>query len=279
MRIHYLVTFALVMICLSERATTQAQDFAVATKVCDLSHGERLERARSLTLFHAGKTYDFIHEVGELIIFEPARDRMTLLNTAQRRATEVHLDEIKRMLQSAREAVNDHLELIKGSDKPGSQALIEELLFQIDPRFNEEKLTPLKNGEARLTLNSRHFRYQVECAAPPTPEHADVYLKYADWICRLNYVLHPGSLLPDQRIVLNASLRAAKLIPVQVTFVGTIGEPIHLEAQHRIFWELNAQDRELIRQWDALLARRDFKRVSFQDYQRALLLSQASKRR
>jgi hypothetical protein len=265
--------------CLFLTVAARGQDFRVTTKVFDLVSGQSREMTNSLTLFHAGKAYDFINDVGELIIFDPAQKQFTLVSTKQRRATVVHVDEIKRMLQLARQAYADDLDKIKTSDKPGSQTLLEQLVFQIDPKFDDEKLIPEKNGQTRLELKSKHFQYHVECAAAPSPQHVDIYLNYADWICRLNYLLHPGPVLPDQRIWLNTSLRRSQLIPVQVTLEGRVGDPIRLQAQHQIYWDLNDHDRELIRQWDAFLVGREFKRVNFLEYQRALLLSQASRRR
>jgi hypothetical protein len=102
-------------------------------------------------------------------------------------------------------------------------------------------------------------------------------MRYADWICRLNYVLHPTAILPEQRIVLNAAMRKSRLVPVEVTLIGDAGAPLRLRAQHRLYWELNDKDRELLRQWDALLAAKELKKVSFEDYQRSLLLSQRTR--
>ena len=98
-------------------------------------------------------------------------------------------------------------------------------------------------------------------------------MNYADWIIRLNYVLNPGKTLPEQRIKLDAALRQAQYIPVEVTF----GDPnaVQVRARHRIYWDFSDRDRELIRQWDGLLLRGDLKKVSFQDYQRSLVASVA----
>lgn len=253
-----------------------AQDFTISTNVHDVSGKEAKELMHGVTLFHAGKTYDFLQDLGELIVFDPARGKFTLVNTRQRRAAEAHLDEIRQMLKMARQTLNDDVRMLQGSNKPGAQTTIDQILFQFNPQF-EERLSQI-NGQPRLDLSSHLFEYHVQCAPPPTPQHGDANLNYADWICRLNYVLHPSSILPEQRIVLNASLRKSGLIPVEVLFVD-VTHGVRLRAQHRIFWELNDHDRELLRQWDALLVDRSVKRVSFQEYQRSLLLSQVSRRR
>ncbi|HUE12869.1 MAG TPA: hypothetical protein VMR25_01785 [Planctomycetaceae bacterium] len=251
--------------------TAVAQDFHVDTTVEAVTRRETQELTRSVTLFHAGKTYDFIQDLTELVIFDPSHDRFTLLNTRQRRATQVHVDEINRMLQIGRQALAEHVKTLRASGKPDAQTMVDAIVFQFHPQF-EESIVQTNRGPL-LELKSNYFHYQVLGATPPTPAHGAAYLNYADWIIRLNYVLNPGKTLPEQRIKLDAALRQAQLIPVEVTF----GDPnaVQVRARHRIFWDLSERDRELISQWDGLLTRGDLKRVSFQDYQRSLLLSVA----
>jgi hypothetical protein len=254
--------------------TARSQDFHVDTAVDAVSRRESRELSHSVTLFHAGKTYDFIQDLGELVIFDPSHDRFTLLNTRQHRLTEVHVDEVNHLLQIGQQALADYVRSLRNSGKPGQQAMVDALLFQFHPQFTE-KIHQTDRGPV-LDLNSEFFHYQVLCATPPTPAHGAAYLNYADWIIRLNYVLNPGKTLPEQRIKLDAALRQAGLIPVEVVF----GDPntVEVRARHRIYWELNERDRELIRQWDGLIARGDLKRVSFQEYQRSLIMSVAKQK-
>jgi len=254
----------------SSRAAV-AQDFHVDTSVEAVTPRETKQMSRSVTLFHAGKTYDFIQEMGELVVFDPSHDQFTLLNTQQRRATRVHEDEINRMEQLGRQALAAHVKALRASGKPEAQAMVDALLFQFNPQF-QQTIRQTDRGPV-IDLDSNYFHYQVLGATPPTPAHGAAYLNYADWIIRLNYVLSPGKTLPEQRIKLDAALRQAQLIPVEVTF----GDPntLQVRARHRIYWDLSDRDRELIRQWDSFLMRTDLKHVSFQDYQRSLLLSVA----
>ena len=257
-------------------ATATVQDFHVETTLYAVGRGEPRELMQSITLFHAGKTYDFIPHLGELIIFDPPHGQFTLMNTRQRRMTEVHMDEVNRMLDLARRALNDHLQVLQAEAKP-NQSAIEQILFQFNPQF--EKSITQTNAGPQIDLKSKFFGYTVLAAPAPTATHAFVYLNYADWIVRLNYILQPGAILPEQRLALDAALREAKLVPVDVSFTIAGGESPSVRAQHHIYWELNERDRELVRQWDGLISRHELKKVSFQDYQRSLLMSQTSKRR
>jgi hypothetical protein len=257
-------------------AKATAQDFHVETTLYAIGRGEPRELMQSVTQFHANKTYDFIPQMGELIVFDPAHGQFTLVNTRQKRMAEVHLDEINRMLGIARRALNDHLQVLQAESKPNESA-IEQILFQFNPTF--EKSVVQTSVGPEIQLKSKFFTYQVLGAAAPTSTHAFVYLNYADWICRLNYVLKPGGILPDQRLALDSALRDAKLVPVDVNFTIAGGESPTIRATHHIYWELNARDRALVQQWDGLLSGHELKKVSFQDYQRSLLLSLSSRHR
>jgi hypothetical protein len=270
--------FALGVLAVSSLLATaaRAQDFHVETTLYAVGRAEPKELMRSVTLFHAGKTYDFIPDLGELIIFDPSHGQFTLVSTRQRKMAEVHIDEISRMLGIARQTLNDRLQRIQGDPKTDPN-VIEQILFQFNPQF--EKSITQTNAGPQVELKSKFFNYQVLGASAPTPTHAYVYLNYADWICRLNYVLNPGGILPDQRMALDAALREASLIPVEVSFTFSSGEAPTVRAMHHIYWALNERDRELVRQWDALLTQGRLSRVSFLDYQKSLLASQAPRRR
>ncbi|HET6325088.1 MAG TPA: hypothetical protein VFG04_10335 [Planctomycetaceae bacterium] len=258
----------------SVRAT--AQDFHVETTLFAVGRSEPKELMRSITLFHAGKTYDFIPDLGELIIFDPSHGQFALISTRQRKLTEVHIDEINRMLGIARQTLNDRLQRIQ-ADPKADQNVVEQILFQFNPQFDKQVIQTSSGPE--VDLRSKFFNYQVLGATTPTPTHVFAYLNYADWICRLNYVLNPGGILPDQRLALDAALREANLVPIQVNFNFTSGEAPSIKAMHRIYWELNDRDRELVRQWDSLQTQGSLKRVTFLDYQRALVASQPARRK
>jgi hypothetical protein len=259
---------------LSAAASGFCQDFRVETSVYDLNQAQLLER--TMTLFHASRTYDYINSLGELSVFDAARGQFELVNTRQRRAAIVHVDEINRMLQMGRASLSDLAKKLAADNRPASQPMIEQLQFQFHPAF-QETLSQDKEGP-RLDLQSKYFHYQVLCATPPTPAYAQVYLNYTDWVCRLNYVLNPGGILPDQRIEVNQTLRKMNAVPIEVTFLGGSGNTIGTRAMHRMYWELNDKDRDLIREWDAMLASRSLKKLSFLEYQKALLGSLTSRR-
>jgi hypothetical protein len=276
MRAHRLLVLALLATCGLLGSVARAQDFHVETTLWAIGPGEAKELQRSITLFHAGKTYDFIPGVGELIIFDPAHKQFRLVSTRLRKTTEVHIDEINRMLGIARSALNDHVQGLQARAQADQNA-IDQILFQFNPQFDKSMFQTKAGPE--LVLKSKYFEYSVLAAQPPTPQHAFVYLNYADWISRLNYVVMPGGILPEQRIVLDSALRQTALVPIEVNFKIVGGQSPMIRASHHIYWQLNERDRELLSQWDGMIARNELKPVTFKEYQQALLPAQASHRR
>jgi len=242
-------------------------------------HDPKLARTRicshSVTLFHAGKVYDYIDEIGEVTIFEPAHSRFTLLDTNRKMATTVEFDEIKHLLKIARRETEEHVVRLEKNGSPNSLKVAGPLRFQLNPRFNEH----FDATKKQLTLSSRYLRYQARCAEVNSPEIVDVYLRYADWICKLNYVLHPHLLLPEPRLALNASLLRKRLIPVEVDLRAEFENPLHLRAEHRFHWELNRTDRSVITRFETMLKKKTTRRLTFQEYQRVLWTRTADKKR
>lgn len=253
-----------------------AQDFRIYTRVYDAGSAENVRPAvigSSLSLFHAGKVYDHVEneQESEVIIFEPAHQRFTILSTSRSLATTVHFDEIKRKLKLAQNVTHDHIQGLLQQQPPVSAETIEKLKFPLEPTFETQVA---KTGNS-LVCSSKYLTYQVRCADVEESQTAQVYLNYADWMARLNYVLHPHALYPEPRLALNRVLRSQGKIPTQVELQSNIGMPIHLRAEHQIHWKLDVTDRSLIHEWETLLKSESTRHVTFQEYQRALLVSQS----
>jgi hypothetical protein len=269
-------------------AAASAQEFRVYTRVYDrglaASESKSAARAeaspivsRSITLFHAGKTYDFIPALNEVIILEPARPhrRFTILNPQRNVASSITFDELNAMLKVARTEAETNLVNLQSAADPAHARILEVIAFQLDPKFDERWQASSK----RLLLEGRGLTYRATCSPVATPELAEAYLRYADWMCRLNYVLHPGLLLPEPRLALNASLQRKGMVPVSVELQADFDVPLHLQAQHDFHWELDAKDRSLINDWETQLKSPTLERMTIHEYQRTLLISQTSKKR
>ena len=241
-----------------------AQDFSVNNKVFDLDSEEPNQPvAHSRTLFHAGKVYDLIYGVAEVTILEPAHHRILVLNSDWGVVSSVDFDELKHLLQSAEERLGQRIHELEEQPKSPRQQL-ESLRFQWRPKFE----TQFDPREHRLRLLSNTVSYEVVGPANVRPEAVEAYLNYADWICRLNYVLHPQPLFPSVRLELNERLKQRKLLPVEVTLRAKFERPLNLKAQHSVAWSLDSRGMQSIHRCESLLRDPKLKKVSLSEYQR-----------
>lgn len=249
--------------------TLPAQEMRVRTTVSRKEpNGSWRPFAYSLTLFHAGKVYDYMEDVGEVVIYEPMNDKFVLLD-GNYRAAELSITELNQFLKSSDAKANECLAGLKrdGSDAASKEAAA--LSFQLSPHFEER----FDAKEQRLRMNSEQIDYTVKTGASPKPEDAMKYLAYADWAARLNHILHPESLLPGPRLAVNAALRNRKRIPLTVELKARSDSDLHLQAEHQFSWELQANDKRLIGRWEKLMTSKEAVWVTFRDYQRRLLTS------
>ena len=250
-----------------------AQDFSVSTKVFDLDSPEANKPvAFSRTLFHAGKVYDVIYGAAEATILEPAHRRITILNTDRDVVCSVDFDELKHLLQSAEERLGQRIHELEEQPNPPRQQ-IDALRFQWRPQF-ESRFDP---REHRLRLVSPTVTYEGVGPANVRPEAVEAYLNYADWMCRLNYVLHPQPLFPNVRLAVNERLKQQKLLPVEVTLHAKFERPLNLKAEHSVAWTLDARGRQSIHQCELLLRDPKLQKVSLNEYQRIGLNQQTAK--
>jgi len=253
------------------------QDVRIYTPVHDANAETRTNSivARSQTLFHAGKVYDHIDTIGEVIIFDPVNNQFTLLSTQREMVATAHFDEIMRRLTIARDELEKSLAQPHDQTNPRTNRTLAALKFQLHPKF-EEAWDP---SQQQLSLISPHMSYVVRCSKPERAKFTNIYLRYADWMCRLNYVLHPHAVMPGPRLAVNASLRKRQMIPVEVQLRADIEAGIHLRAEHQIQWDLGPTGRKQIHHWETLLRKETLRQVPLEKYQAAFVLGQAKKRR
>ena len=278
----FLLVFGLVFLCqgLFNREAL-AQDFRMYTTVKAVSPGTDGVRkgeeppkdeilSRSLTFFHAGKVYDYLDGIGELIIFEPGNERFTIVHGKLMKATIVEFPMLNQFLRVADKESQAYLQKLELKEDAQSMRERNLIMFQLNPEF---ELTH-DQSKRMLQLQSKPLSYTVRCENNVKPEFVEAYLNYADWTARLNYVLHSQTLLPGPRLELNKVLRNAKSIPLQVTLKSEEILGLHLTADHKIRWKLDASDRGRITDWERLLNSPELEFHSIHEYQKLLLKMQ-----
>lgn len=223
--------------------------------------------ARSLTIFHAGRVFDWLKTAGEVTIFEPAHQRFVIFNGRKLIRTTIDFKEIDRMLASARDETSNHAERLLSRDDRDARTIATSLQFQLNPTFRKS----FEQKSLMLDLDSPKLEYRVNCGTTPIPEAVEAYMEYADWTAKLNHVMHPRSLYPAPRMKLNESLRQHKVLPVKVQLRVDFDQPMHLQADHRFAWQLEKIDRQSIQHWESKVADPSIKDLNFRDYQKAIL--------
>jgi len=210
--------------------------------------------ARSLTLFDGGVAWDFLElpaakgkpeagmELVEIVLHDPARERVVVIDPVRRVKTEIPLIRLERMSVSlAKWARSSDDRLVRWAGGP-----------DFTSNFAEDEET--------LVLSGPRVRYAVTLAAAESPEAAGTYRQFADTAILLKALLHPGGIPPFPRLALNRRLEAAAAIPSEVTLeidprlAMVAGGAARLRSVHKSHPRLLAADRRLIADAEAHVA-------------------------
>lgn len=264
----------LVCVCLLGigQQEAMAQSLRVITKVSDVSDPQNPRPlSHSLTLFHGGRVYDYIEQVGEVVIFEPIHNRFIILGK-NHAFTEVTFTEINHFLESAQTEAVKYIDELSVDPNPNAAGLAAAMRFQLTPEFQET----FDVANSRLTLAGTEMEYSVVGQPVEASNVVNRYLEYADWTKRLNYVLHSHSSLPQSRLKLNEALRTRKMLPVVVDLTLHLDPPVKLRAEHRYADKFQSIDRRMISHWERTLISDKVHKMTFREYQQKLLV-QASR--
>lgn len=277
--------FRLTLVVLLTAGTASAacgQEMRVYTTVRNLAAqgpNEAVEKApilaRSLTLFHAGKVYDYVDSAREVTIHEPALRRFMLLSERRGVKSEVAHDEIRQFLSLAEQEAEKRLSEANKQTGPSQVRSLAWLKFQLHPEFT----VSFDQKKSELQLLGRGCRYEADGMAAPSPDVTGPYLKFADAMAELNSVLHPRAMLPAPRMKLNEELRRRELLPVSVELRADLDRPVWLQARHEWTWKFSSTDRQLISNWEKQLDDAAVRKIPFRQYQHELLSADVAKKK
>jgi len=256
------------LFCWALTAQIFAEDLRVYTSVYDISQSENEPKriSDSLTLFHAGKVYDYMEGVGEVVIFEPAHHRFIILRDFT--ATEVSFSELNHFLESAKVKAEEYIGELSVINDPNATKTAAAVRFQLAPQFQT------KFDAGLLTMQGGYMNYLVKSASAESDNALNQYLEYADWASRLNYVLHNRSAFPASRLKLNEELRKHRALPTRVELTMQQDRTYHLRADHKFEWKIQTLDKQLITHWERVLHSDQVAWVTFHQYQQKLIAQQ-----
>lgn len=217
--------------------------------------GREQPAARSLTLFHEGVAWDFLElpnetasggmKLVEIVLHDPARERVVVIDPVRGRKTEIpHLRLERLSISLAKWARSSDDRLVRWAGGPDFTA-----------GFAEQS--------ERLELAGPRVRYTVTHAAAESPAAAGTYRRFADTAILLKALLHPGGIPPFPRLAVNRRLEAAAAIPTEVTLemdsplALVSGGSSRLRCAHKSHPRLLVADHRLIAEAQAQVAAAD----------------------
>ena len=253
-------------------ATAAAQGLRVSTVVYDASRLDRSGKepvlSRSITLFHNGRAYDYVEAAGEVVVFDKASKRFTVINAGHGVFTRVAFAELQALLKNRGPQTQEYIAELQATNAPGAAKAARTLSFQLAPEFEQK----FHERSGILTLRSRSLKYSVSTNGWEDADQVESYLQYADWTARLNYLLHPSAMFPEPRLALNRELRSLKSrLPVVVQLDLRPDDRMVLRAEHQFVRSLTEHDRSLIGEWDESL--QQLQEVPLRRYQQSVLVS------
>jgi hypothetical protein len=200
--------------------------------------------ARTLTLFRDGIAWDFLEmpkvtadgkadgplTLVEIVLHDPARERIVVIDPIRNVKTEVERVRLERLgvsLASWARGTDDRLVRWAGG-----------------PDFD----VGLTDQGDTIELVGPRVRYEVGYRPAPSAEAAAAYREFADAALLLRALLHPGGLPPFPRLEINRRIEAAGGIPAEVTLeiepklAPLPGRGQKLVCNHRVHPRLLAED-------------------------------------
>lgn len=214
--------------------------------------------AHTLTVFHHGVAWDFLElppasppakarnnddatmTLVEIVLHDPARERVVVIDPVRRVKTEVASVQLDRLGVSlatwARQSDDRLVQWAGGPD--------------FAEGFHEDSST--------IELTGPRARYAVKHAAVASPEEAKSYRRFADTAIMLKALLQPGGMPPFPRLAINRKLEEAGAIPTEVTLEieprGMIfGGPMRFRGEHHSHPRVLAEDLDRIAKAEAAM--------------------------
>jgi len=235
----------------------QRGEFRVESEV--FANGGEEPVARSLTLFRDGIAWDFLEPAnsnkaegraggdgpgtgGEIVLHDPARDRVVLIDPVRNLKTQIDTIRLERLSVS-----------LASWARKSDDSLVR---WAGGPDFGEG----MTESESRIELVGPRVHYEVEFAAPSTAAAATVYRRFADTAILLKALVRPGGLPPFPRLAINRRLAAVGGIPTLVSLeidsrmALVAGRAETLRSVHRFHPRLLADDVSRIEQAEGRVA-------------------------
>jgi hypothetical protein len=227
-----------VLLTLGFATSLHADDFRVESRV--FQGKDEQPQSESTTIFANGRIYDFLNAPRELTIYDPAHDRIVVMDLEKNHKIELRVTQLTRFRE----------ELLLRADKatdPGVR-------FLLQPKFEKQP----GSTETEHVFQSEYITYQVETTTPRSAAIAEQYRQFSDLSATMNAMLNRGW-PPFARLQVNAALAEEKLIPTKVNLLfpskSLLGQRKHFRSEHELHTRVTDSDQQKIAQAEEHLNR------------------------
>jgi hypothetical protein len=225
-----------------------ADDFAIRTQVIT-GQSER-SVTDNVTIFHAGKIYDFAEtDPREITVFDTLTRSFILAQPQYQLQTLLSADEV--------------LHFAAAQQARAQQSRSELVRFTANPTFAES----FDAATGRLSLTSPVWDYQVETQRLENREMLKRYIEFANWYTHLNALFRPVP--PAVRLELNRLLDQHESIPLRVVVrIKRAGQVVvEQQSRHQLITPLGELELARLEQWER--DRTSCRTVGFAEYRAA----------
>ena len=226
--------------------TARSADFRVDNAV--FVEGQSQPQSQGVTIFQEGLVYDFLNEPAEVIIFDKAHRRFTLLDISHHVRSEISIDDVQAFVNRVKQRLSGH-------PNPNMKWLA-------DPSFEES----FNRENSELTLKSPAITYQAQVQST-APAVAAQYHDFSDWYAQFNFAVNPKSRPPFPRMMLNEAIDRSKGVAKEVHLTTALGPkdvPTKISSRHQLVVQLDSADMNRVTEAREYL--RSFQSVSFREY-------------
>jgi len=211
--------------------------------------GAKSPKPQSLTIFYSGLIYDVSVKGNRVVIFDPEKGQLTLLDKGRKIKTRISTADLDAARAQLREWCSKQADSV--------------LRFCGKPSFE------LVESDGQLTFRASEMQYLVNTVEPRDKQVAEDYRKFSDAMVGLAVIGQTSPIPPLARLAVNRELAKRGVMPSSVAVEvrpnsAAIRQTLKIRSHHTIGWKLRPKDVELTTQVETY--NRDFRSVAIHEF-------------
>ena len=208
-----------------------------------------------------GRIYQFRSGTSEVVVIDPARKRVELVDLVRHVQTEVSFDRLDEALDQVTAKLRAAIARREATGARADAVEAQMTRSMIDPKFR--RADPERTNRIRLT--NANIEIDADGEPEADPSHLALEILALESIARLGAFLTPDDLPPFAELETLAALKASRLRPTQISYLYRLaGPPRRFRRTYRAVAELTDREREAVARIDRV--RESFPMVRYERY-------------